>query len=597
MTRVASLFLPQLALERLARIERPRALPDAPDPVTLPVDDDPGACSVPRGGGWRPGARWASAAEQRARMAQQAAALPRHQQPSRRELGRRSESAPHPFRTLRSDDGAAGLAPAMTGAWAWQRPRILIVTVGQREIVTAACPAARDLGLKPGMPATQARALVPDLDVRPADRQADRAILERLTLHAARTWTPTAAIADDRSIWLDLSGTTHLFGGERRFCERLLSFCARLGFTARIALASTTGAAHALARYGAAPISIVEQGGEVSAIAPLPLAALRLSNDALGAASRFGLETIGDLLPLPRGPLARRLGLAAIQRIDQAIGRLAEPITALVPFEAPAVERRLLEPIGTAESIAQVIGDLVGDLIGILREKGLGARALDLMLQRVDGAEQHIVFGTSRGTRDGRHLVRLITLRIDTIDPGLGIEVMRLTATRADALDAVAISASLGGEDKVQDLAPLIDQLTARIGSTALFKVAPVESDVPERAIRRVVALDAPPRWPGWRRPARLLRRPEPLSNVVALLPDAPPRRFSWRGETHIVVAGDGPERIHGEWWRRDGEVWAVRDYYQVEDEQGGRYWIFRRGDGVDCATGDLSWHLHGVFG
>jgi hypothetical protein len=29
----------------------------------------------------------------------------------------------------------------------------------------------------------------------------------------------------------------------------------------------------------------------------------------------------------------------------------------------------------------------------------------------------------------------------------------------------------------------------------------------------------------------------------------------------------------------------------------GARYWIFRRGDGVEEGTGDLSWHLHGVFG
>ena len=252
---------------------------------------------------------------------------------------------------------------------------------------------------------------------------------------------------------------------------------------------------------------------------------------------------------------------------------------------------------GTPESIAQVICDLVDDLIEGLRARGLGARSLDLALSRVDGREQHVVLGTARATRDARHLVRLLGLRIDTIYPGLGIEVMRLTATRADVLDAMALSAPLGGEERPTDLAPLIDQLAARTGSAALFKLAPVESDVPERAVARVPPLTTSGRWAGWRRPARLLRRPEPLDNVVALLPDHPPRRFTWRGKTHVVVAGDGPERIFGEWWRRDGEVWAVRDYYQVEDADGGRFWIFRRGDGVESGTGDLSWHVQGVFG
>ena len=86
------------------------------------------------------------------------------------------------------------------------------------------------------------------------------------------------------------------------------------------------------------------------------------------------------------------------------------------------------------------------------------------------------------------------------------------------------------------------------------------------------------------------------MSGVVALLPDHAPRRFEWRGRSHKVVAGDGPERVHGEWWRRDAEVWAVRDYYRVEDDAGGRYWLFRRGDGVGADTGDMTWWMHGVF-
>jgi len=596
MTRVASLYLPQLAIERLARIERPRAQPEAPAPILLPIDDDPGACSVPRGGGWRPGARWATGAETKARTAMRAAALPRHQQPTMRELGRRSEAAPPPFGN--SGGTSPGVASrGVTADFGWEAPCILIETIGQRELLTAACPRARALGLKPGMPATQARALVSGLDVRPADHEADRAWLERLALHAVRQWTPTATLSDPQGLWLDLTGTTHLFGGEARFCRRLLAFCKRLGFTARIAIARTTGAAYALARFGCEPITIVPDGREVEAIVPLPLSALRLSADALTAAQRFGIERIGDLLPMPRGPLARRLGLKTIERLDQAIGRTAEPITGMIPFEPLVAERRLLEPIGTAEAIAHVIGDLMDDLVEALRTSGLGARALDCLLQRVDGTEQHIVFGTARATRDPRHLVRLLGLRIDSIDPGLGIEIMRLTATRADALDAIPIAAALGGDARPMDLAPLVDQLSARIGSAALFKLAPIESDVPERALTRISPLESAARWSTWRRPARLLRCPEQLANVVALLPDHPPRRFSWRGRSHVVVAGDGPERVYGEWWRRDGEIWAVRDYYQVEDADGGRYWIFRRGDGVESETGDLSWHLHGVFG
>lgn len=128
--------------------------------------------------------------------------------------------------------------------------------------------------------------------------------------------------------------------------------------------------------------------------------------------------------------------------------------------------------------------------------------------------------------------------------------------------------------------------------------MAPVESDVPERAVAAVPPL-APADGQGWAtpwpRPARLLPRPEPVE-AMGLMPDHPPRWFTWRRVRHVVVRADGPERIAGEWWRRPSERAAVRDYWVVEDEDGCRFWLFRRGDGLDPATGGLSWFLHGFF-
>ncbi|MFN3774792.1 DNA polymerase Y family protein [Sphingomonas parapaucimobilis] len=595
MTRVASLYLPHLAIERLRRLERPRALPEPRPALMLPIDDDPGACSVPRGGGWRPGARWAQQGDARATVEEQVAALPLHQRPPMRELGRRSEAADHPFKHSSAPGqhkAVSGPAPALNLV-----PMVLAEQIGKRQVIAAACPAAMALGLTPGMAVTQARALIPDLDIRPADRAADMALLADLARHAVRHWTPTAAVSGSDGLWLDLSGVAHLHGGETRFCQRLVGFCRRFGLTARVTVASTPGAAHALARFGRDAILLVPGGQEAQALAPLPPAALRLTPEATAAAARFGLDRIADLLPLPRGPLARRLGMASVRRLDEALGRVPEPIVPVVPQETPVARLRLLESIGTAEAIEQVIGDLLTDLIRQLVERGRGVRALILTLERIDGSEQHLSIGTARATRDAGHLARLFHLRIDRISPGDGIEAMRLAAPHTDSLGATALAASLAGDDAPPDVAVLVDQIAGRVGEEALFTTAPVESDVPERAVRRWSPLAAPTGWPSWKRPVRLLSRPEPLVGVLALLPDAPPRRFTWRGKVHAVVAGDGPERIHGEWWRRDGEVWAVRDYFRVEDDTGARFWLFRRGDGVDAATGDLSWYLHGLFG
>ena len=272
----------------------------------------------------------------------------------------------------------------------------------------------------------------------------------------------------------------------------------------------------------------------------------------------------------------------------------------------------------TAEAITHWLEGLTRDLATELARAGLGARALLFVAGRVDHQAQGLRIGFARATRDARHIQRLIARRIEEIDPGYGIEALTLHVRRAEPLGAQALGAALA-EDSTPDLAPLVDALANRIGHARLWRHRPVESDVPERAVAAIPPLDPPaddalrlklddvrqldqrpadhPWHPRWPRPARLLARPEPLDHVVAELPDQPPRRFTWRGETHRIVRADGPERIHGEWWKRLSEVHATRDYYRVEDEQGRRYWLFRRGDGERAVSGDMRWYLHGVFG
>jgi protein ImuB len=474
---------------------------------------------------------------------------------------------------------------------------LLTHRVGNRVLIAAASPEARALGLRSDMALTHARALVPDLDVREADPQADAALLESLALFAARRWTPRAAVSPPDGLLLDLTGAAHLFGGEERMARRLIAFCARAGFTARIAVAGTAGAAHGLARHGDGPLILCPPGGEAEALARLPVAALRMSEAALATARRLGLDTIGEMLRLPRAPLGRRFGRDALVRLDQALGRAAEPIEPVVPEAPPSVLLRFLEPIATAEAIEEALGEAVARLVVTLEQGGLAARTLTLLCERVDAKVESLSIGTARPTRDGAHLKRLLAMKIDRLEPGFGFEAMRLVAGRCQPLRAEPVASPLAGEAPAPDLAPLVDRLAARLGARRLFRMTAVESDVPERSAARAGPLAPVDAWPAWPRPVCLLSPPEPVEKVVALLPDQPPRRFTWRGRDHRVARADGPERIHGEWWRRTAEAEAVRDYFQVETDVGERFWLYRRGDGLDPRTGDLSWYLHGVFG
>ena len=120
-----------------------------------------------------------------------------------RELGRRSEAADHPFKHSSAPGqhkAVSGPAPALNLV-----PMVLAEQIGQRQVIAAACPAAITLGLTPGMAVTQARALIPDLDIRPADRAADMALLADLALHAVWQWAPDAAGSGSGGLWPGLS--------------------------------------------------------------------------------------------------------------------------------------------------------------------------------------------------------------------------------------------------------------------------------------------------------------------------------------------------------------------------------------------------------
>ncbi|MCD9007495.1 DNA polymerase Y family protein [Luteimonas sp. XNQY3] len=479
-----------------------------------------------------------------------------------------------------------------------ETPLVMAGRDKNRRVVTAADAAAQAAGLRGGMPLTKAQVLVPGLVVENADEQADAESLERLALWVLERFSPIVAVDLPDGLVIESTGADHLHGGEAAMLDALLGRLVMSGVSARAAIADTRGAAHALARYAAAPTFIAPTGHEPNVIEPLPLEALRLPTSVTTGLRTLGFSTIGDIVRQPRAPLALRFGPELGRRLNQAFGEIAEPIEPLRPAELIEMRRPFAEPIGAAETIARHIGKLVPPLCAELERRGLGARRLDLLCHRVDNRIEAVRVGMATPVRDVTRLTRLLCDKIETIAPGFGIELMTLTATIAEPLKERQSAHSLL-EDALPDISDLIDVLANRVGERAIYRFAPVASDVPERSVCRIPALapETGAGWPDhWPRPTRLLPRAEPIE-TMALLPDHPPVWIVWRGIRRRVLRADGPERVFGEWWRADAELIAVRDYFRIEDDAGERFWIYRAGDGENAETGSHRWFLHGIFG
>ena len=507
------------------------------------------------------------------------------------------------------------------------------VTTGEnrnRLVIAAANPRAVRTGLTPGMPLADGRAIVPGVVVRPSDPAADALALERLARWTDR-FTPRVMPDGVDTIFLDIAGCARLFNGEKALMASLRTALEDFGLTVRLALADTPGAAWALAHYGADDPAVVPAGdgasGLMDALAELPVAALRLSPEVADGLVSFGLDRIRTLSVMESAKLIRRFGVEPVRRLQQALGQVDEPIVPLRPLPPREVDRAFAEPISTPSDIHAAVDGLLDDLCLQLSRSGEGARRLHLVCHRVDGDRRSLTIGTSRPLRRKKPLMGLFAEKLEQVEPGFGIDEITLATDVVETIDEV--QGEWGGNDEAgrmatlsaryhaadeEELADLLDRLGNRFGFGRIGRPVPRQSWLPERAAFRESGSQpaAAPDWPeDRRRPLRLLSPPERVEVVSLESGDPSPaargetphpagsaglchglRGFRRQGRFHQLRIAEGPERLECEWWREEA---PRRDYYLVEDEAGGRYWLFREGGGGSVAMS--RWFLHGVFG
>jgi protein ImuB len=490
-----------------------------------------------------------------------------------------------------------------------ERPFVLTVDGVGGPHVAALNAAAEADGVIVGDKVADVRAKVGGvLQVQAADSAADQAALRRLALWATRYTPAVSAWGEDNGadgFFLDVTGASHLAGGEERLLANLLERLGRFGLPARLAIADTPGAAWALSHFHSRANVVLPSGHEAAALAPLPVAALRLSPNTCTALRLLGLKRAGALIDKPRAPLAARFPAELLKRLDQALGCAAEPLAFIAPPPTYSGVRQLLEPITTQDAVVTVTTRLMEDLVPALVRDGVGARSLQLVLYRVDGEVAMLDIGLAAPTRHPAHVAHLVALKleriVETIDAGFGFEAVRLAVVVAERMEPRQDElGSVCEGNKTERRAALIDSLRQRLGARRVRQLAPVASHLPERAeVARAPAGADAPAWPAADdarpRPVLLLPRAEPADEVVAMVPEGPPRRFRWRGVLHSVIQAQGPERIASEWWRHRSPQ-PTRDYYVVENEHGRRFWLYREGLYGRETDMPARWFVHGLF-
>jgi protein ImuB len=402
-----------------------------------------------------------------------------------------------------------------------------------RIIVSAANSLAQRHGITGGIAVADARAMFPSLKVFDDDPSLNNRLLSSLAKYCIR-YTPIAAIDPPDGLILDVTGCAHLWGGELSYVTQIIERFRNFGYDVKAAMADTIGAAWAITHFGER--LVIEKGGHQYALLSLPANALRLNEETLDLLYKLGLKQIHSFIHMPRPVLKRRFGDHLLLRIDQALGNKDEIIN---PVQIPEPYHERLpcpELILTATGIEIALQQLLNDLCRRLQREQKGVRKVFFACYRVDSKLEKIEIGTNAPSHNARHLFKLFQTKIESIEPGLGIELFTLLASTVEELKPRQERLWNGsGDSENIKVAELLDHIANKIGNNNIHRYLPDEHYWPERSIKEALSL-YDMKTTEWKsdkpRPIQILAKPE-LIHVTAPIPDYPPMLFRYKNKLH----------------------------------------------------------------
>ena len=454
----------------------------------------------------------------------------------------------------------------------------VVETRAGREQVSRCNAAAQAYGVRPGQTLPAALALCAGLATQRRDPEREQRALDGL---AAWAYQFSARIAFEPSLLLlEVGASRRLFGGLPALLRALQRELGQLGYSAGHALAPTPAAAGLLARNRPGS-EVVERVALQAVVAPLPLACLTRDRQARALVRHIGLETVGDVLTLPRAEFARRAGPQLVTLLDRVLGAVPDPRTEWSPPARFTQTVELLGEITQSTALVFPARRLMVALCGFLRGLGGGAQHLQWTLQHRDAALTGFTQGLLDPSRDPDHMLEVFRERIERLTLSAAVIAVTLQVDDWQAFVERNLVLPVGDAAAVPDQA-LLERLGNRLGEHCVRGLRCLADHRPERAWRLCRPdeadddrLASTPAAYGLSQPPWLLPQPRPLRDC-----DGVPE---YGGMLRLESL---PERIESGWW--DGFDIA-RDYFIAHSPAGERLWVFRdrRGGG---------WYLHGLF-
>lgn len=459
-------------------------------------------------------------------------------------------------------------------------------------LLSAVNEVARRLGVREGQTVAEARAFSAHLVVHAVPRSALEQALGNIA-EIALGFGPVAAFSAPDTVWVDISGIAHLFGGEAGLAAELVGRVREAGHRARVAVASGPLLSQAFARFGELDpegCCLVASHATRDKLGRLPVRALNLPLELERWFLRLGVLTIADLAKLPHSALALRLGEHAQRTLELVQGRDPTPLRSYEPPRVLSEETTWEEPLDGQEPLLFVLRGLVARISARLRGRGEAAQALvlrilaDPVVARFRGVprETTLEFALPKPLHRADELGRIVASRLERLalaapSIGLRLEVVKLSEPMPRQLELGSLL--MGAKSDAWDELPVIlAELGADIGEKHLGVLRVVDSHRPERTSELVPALKRQEKLPVKKARAEprpmngtqtMAGLPTTLRRMTRLLPEPVPFEAPLRAGSSVVFEHRAYviESVHFEhrleaveWWNK-----AInRDYVRV---------------------------------
>ena len=234
----------------------------------------------------------------------------------------------------------------------------------------------------------------------------------------------------------DVAGTERLFGSAEELGGKMREAVAELGLECGVVVCGDFHTAVAVARETRG-VAVIAAGGELAALADLPLSVLAVPDDKRETLALWGIRTVGGLAALPEVELITRMG------------QEGKRLRAMARGEWPHLFRAVEEEFALAEGVE--FDASVEDVETLLFCLG---PMLDQMLVRARGRAMALASVTVTMVLDGEGVhTRTVRPALPTEDRKLLLKLLHLDFGAHPPDKAVAglrVTAEAGGTSKVQ---------------------------------------------------------------------------------------------------------------------------------------------------